>query len=621
MAELSTPGAATTPAEFPIVARLRHGGHLAFDRPLPLVCFHDRKARHELRDVSLELLTRGSPNHLIVEGGAALEEARPALDTLLAATIKEFGHCALVVLAEPSNRNQADVPQRTSPVVTFRFRAAREPERDALRAFQETLCRRKVRGLNIQVRVGDAVGSNALLDTFDGEGISRIVLELDPVFYSSNVGKLRGLLLRDFAERLHPALREMAYRLLDSKQQRTLQCAASLGRRHIDAHVEKIERGLSQLSRSFDLLLLLTPTNGEAAFQRFVSGGCERRPEFHYRTIYIDPDELRRTLYQLPIEKVDDPTLARLLREQREHIDNQLGMVAHRNSPKCLYGSLHVYGGVEDKLYRAGRGIAEAFVSDKDEEDGAVVGAEAFRKRVMQEFEHYRKQDPRFEARVLIRDDVTSLTVSEHTLLVPRTTLLSERRAEALLAHEVGVHLLTYHNGKTQPLELMSTGLAGYDQMQEGLAVIGEYLAGGLTPQRLRLLAARVIAVRQLVSGADFVEVFREVRKTFALPERHAFFVAMRVFRAGGFTKDAIYLRGVLDVLEHLRQGGRFESLLLGKYSAFHAPLVEELRWRKVLNPPALLPRVLKSSGGKRRLSALMGQPRTVFDLCQREAP
>src|SRR5690606_16181284 len=174
MAELSTQGAATTPAEFPIVARLRHGGHLAFDRPLPLVCFHDRKARHELRDVSLELLTRGSPNHLIVEGAAALEEARPALDTLLAATIKEFGHCALVVLAEPSNRNQADAPQRTSPVVTLRFRAAREPERDALRAFQETLCRRKVRGLNIQVRVGDAVGSNALLDTFDGEGISRI---------------------------------------------------------------------------------------------------------------------------------------------------------------------------------------------------------------------------------------------------------------------------------------------------------------------------------------------------------------------------------------------------------------------------------------------------------------
>ena len=619
--KLSLLGALTKPPEFPVLARLSRGGSLAFDRPLPLVCLHDRKARQEPLDHSLELLTRGAPNHVILDGDAALQEARPMIDALLAAAVGDFGCCALVVLSEPADQVEQELPQRTSPIVKVRLHAPSQRERDAAKAFGETLCRRKVRGLKTMVLLGEPIGSHPLLDRFDQEGLSRIVLELDPIFYSRDVRKLRGLLLRDFAERLHPALNEMAYQLVDAKRQRSIQCAASLGRRHISAYVEEIEKGLAQVSQSFDLLLLLTPTNGEAAFQRFVAGGCQRRPEFLYRTIYIDPDELRRTLYQLPIERVDDPTLGRLLREQREHIDDQLSMVAHRNSPRCLYGSLHVYGSVEDRLYRVARGIAEAFMPDEDEQEAAIVGADAFRTRVLQEFEHYRKQDSRFEANVLIRDDVTSLTVSEQTLLVPRTTALSERRTEALLAHEVGVHLLTHHNGKSQPLELMRTGLAGYDQLQEGLAVIGEYLAGGLTPQRLRLLAARVIAVRQLLSGAEFIDVFREVSKTFGLPDRHAFFVAMRVFRAGGFTKDAIYLRGVLEVLEHLRQRRSFEELLLGKYSALHAPLVQELRWRKVLKPPALLPRVLKSSGGKRRLSALMGQPRTVFDLCQREAP
>jgi len=166
----------------------------------------------------------------------------------------------------------------------------------------------------------------------------------------------------------------------------------------------------------------------------------------------------------------------------------------------------------------------------------------------------------------------------------------------------------------------MKSGLAGYDQLQEGLAVVAEYLAGGLTPERLRLLAARVIAVRHLLRGAEFVEVFREVHKTLAIPKRHAFFVTLRVFRGGGFTKDAIYLRGVLDVLEHLRLERSFETLLIGKFSVAHAPLIHELRCRQLLKPPSLLPRALKTASGRRHLSALVGQTRTVFDLCQREA-
>ena len=46
---------------------------------------------------------------------------------------------------------------------------------------------------------------------------------------------------------------------------------------------------------------------------------------------------------------------------------------------------------------------------------------------------------------------------------------------EALLAHEVSVHLLTYCNGAAQGLTIFRTGLAGYDEgVQEGLGVFAE---------------------------------------------------------------------------------------------------------------------------------------------------
>ncbi len=40
----------------------------------------------------------------------------------------------------------------------------------------------------------------------------------------------------------------------------------------------------------------------------------------------------------------------------------------------------------------------------------------------------------------------------------------------------------------------MAIGLAGYEETQEGLAVLAEFLVGGLSPHRLRQLAVRVVA-------------------------------------------------------------------------------------------------------------------------------
>lgn len=612
------------PLPYPIKERVGDTGSVEFDRPLPLVCVHARSSRSHPHDQSLELLTRSTPNHVIIDQAPAIATVHSLMENVLRAALKEYGRCALVELAAPPEP-AASTLSTAAPRVTVRpYSPAAEGVADAIDAFEQELTRLKIRGLRPRVARADAPKLRPALDPFQDPRLSRVLLEIDPVFFSAGEGKLRGLLLRDFAERLHPALAHLAYALLEAKGKQRLGGPCGFGRRHLSPEVDGIERELVRVARSFDLLLLLTPTNGEAAYQRFVASGCEKRPEFLYRTIFIDPDELRRDIFQLPIEHVDDPILARLLREQRDHIDSQLRMVAHRNTTKCLYSSLQVYGSVEDKLHRVARGVIEAFTSDEPgtgDSTSESIDAERFCRLALREFEYYKKQSPSFDAKVVVRDDVSSLTVSEDTLLVPTNTALGQRRAEALLAHEVGTHLLTYFNGKAQPLGLMKSGLAGYDQLQEGLAVVAEYLAGGLTPERLRLLAARVIAVRHLLRGADFIEVFREVHKTLALPRRHAFFVTLRVFRAGGFTKDAIYLRGVLDVLEHLRQDRPLETLLIGKFSAVHEPLVRELRCRQLLCAPTLLPRALKTTSGKKHLAALQGQQRSVFDLCQRETP
>jgi uncharacterized protein (TIGR02421 family) len=186
--------------------------------------------------------------------------------------------------------------------------------------------------------------------------------------------------------------------------------------------------------------------------------------------------------------------------------------------------------------------------------------------------------------------------VSHGNLLIGTRTTVPAARIEALIQHEVGTHILTYLNGKAQPLRQLYVGLPRYEELQEGLAVLSEYLAGGLTRPRLRLLAARVVAARHLVEGASFVDVFRELNTLYGFERRTAFTITMRTFRCGGLTKDAVYLRGLVALLKYLKDGGVLDQLFVGKISLDHIAIIKELQWRKVLHPSPLRPRYLEDS-------------------------
>jgi uncharacterized protein (TIGR02421 family) len=197
------------------------------------------------------------------------------------------------------------------------------------------------------------------------------------------------------------------------------------------------------------------------------------------------------------------------------------------------------------------------------------------------------------------------MMVANGQLLISRNTSMARDRVEALLSHEVGVHLLTYFNGSGHGLQIFRSGLAGYEGAQEGLAVLAEYLAGGMTVARLRLLAARVLAVSGMLSGAGFADTFAMLAKEHGFSERNAFNIALRVHRGGGLAKDAIYLRGLFELLDHLSTGGSLDPFWQGKIASTHFATMQELSARGLLKAPRLMPQFLGIDGADGRLARL----------------
>jgi uncharacterized protein (TIGR02421 family) len=217
-----------------------------------------------------------------------------------------------------------------------------------------------------------------------------------------------------------------------------------------------------------------------------------------------------------------------------------------------------------------------------------------------------------------VRDDITGVFVSKGNLLIGRDARVPRLHVAATLAHEIGTHVLTYYNGQQQPLREFYTGMAGYEPLQEGLAVLAEYLVGGLSRARLRLLAGRVIAVQSIFQGADFIETFCILHKQYNFSQANAFNIAMRVYRGGGYTKDAVYLRGLMNLLSYLAQGGELEMLLLGKISHEQLSFVKELQWRKVLTPAVLRPRYLDQPETQQRLARIR-EGASILELTSEE--
>lgn len=367
------------------------------------------------------------------------------------------------------------------------------------------------------------------------------------------------------------------------------------------------DRTLCEVALKVDFLLAVTPVDVPQAWRRFHGAGYRIEPVFNYRAPSPEIPELYERIEGLDLSPVEDPILGPLLENKREELRTQLDCLQFRNSPRFLESSIALYGGVDGGLLE----IAELILASRAPSGPASrrpherrVGARAFAKRAHRELLRYQQDFPELASKVQILDEIPGIMAFEGDVLVGRDLSLPLARVEALIQHEVGTHVVTYANGGTHPLRMLQVGLPGYEETQEALAVFSEYAVGGLTEARLAQLASRVVAVDGLLRGGSFIEVFNVLRRRHRIPPKSAFQVVSRVFRAGGLTKDAVYLRGVAGLLTYLQDGGDLEPLFVGKLPVSSVQIIPHLRELGLVTPAPLRPRWADDPGAQPRIAA-----------------
>ncbi len=338
-------------------------------------------------------------------------------------------------------------------------------------------------------------------------------------------------------------------------------------------------------------------------------------------TYSIDKKEISSLLELLkalePKIQGEHPMLA-WLRRTLESYQQGLSLLIEIETDRFFEISTQMYGNSKTKLFKGettnldlSRAISHRIsVCSLNDIGESFIQKSAIEFAVSLE-ERIKKRIPTIPLKVEVTDIIASKVVAGmNRVKLRKDARFSELELDALWNHEVESHCLTAHNGNRHPhCDFLSAGGPRTTMTQEGLAVFYEVYAHTMSQLRFLSLCNRVEAVSLVENGASFIDLYRWYKDRTDSP-LEAFFNTQRIFRGaklsggGPFTKDVVYLPGLLSVYNFLKFAVKnqnrllLETLVCGRMSLEDVSTLAWLRTHGIIEPPHFIPDWLKNWEG-----------------------
>ncbi|MDC0337920.1 flavohemoglobin expression-modulating QEGLA motif protein [Flavobacteriales bacterium] len=450
-----------------------------------------------------------------------------------------------------------------------------------------------------KIALPDIENTTAINDVFKGRGYNLefitahfnktlvLATEVKKVYCSELTGDNYPKVIKSLQQKLKEAILNNANYFSRNLTNWKHNIQSKLLSRNIDNSILHVDKGMHRLLKNFELLGFVNPINSTTEKRKFFKSQYTEPPKFKYSPIKINPYELKQELHSLKVQDISDVTIRHLYESVINSYFDKIDLLGSLNTSKFLYNSLRYFGRPSKKDIQN----AEYFLHLPD------VAGESKRAPslgVDEAIESFREglDSYGFNSKIKLSKRVISQVMvlnAKKTILFRSDAKFTRAEINALVAHEIEVHMVTTINSNQQKLQLFNLGLPVNTMTQEGLAILAEYLSGNITMKRLKKLAYRVIVVDMMCSGADFVECFYFLTTTHNLEENDAYSLVTRIFRGGGFTKDYLYLSGFVKILRFWEEGNSLVPLLVGKTSLRFYNTIEEMMERDMIQKPQFI--------------------------------
>lgn len=387
--------------------------------------------------------------------------------------------------------------------------------------------------------------------------------------------------------------------------------------------IEQLDASLVQASKKIKVLNALAwPVDAE---ENFLSGWRKGNPKLP--TVSITPPDIKssvKALDEIFIKCNQDDPVEKFIAETALSYSYAGRMLMHVGTPEFTEYSIKIYGR-PDAVYklqgltavdgaRFFLDITENLLGNPNIQPTETnISAADFASWLKAEVDEFFQHD---SVKVVVDEKLSSKALAGATRIRVRgNAVFSQLDKDQLLHHEAFVHTATQLNGRKQ-MNLQSLGLGAprTTRTQEGIAVIAELATNSIDLNRLRRIALRVIAVKKALDGADFIDLFKFFLES-GQTEQESVKSAQRIFRGGAvkggvvFTKDSVYLQGLLEVHTFLRLAIRenkpnlVKNLFAGRLTMADALRLDPYFENGWLKPPVYMP---TWASDLRRLAAML---------------
>ncbi|WP_035415266.1 flavohemoglobin expression-modulating QEGLA motif protein [Ferrimonas kyonanensis] len=500
-------------------------------------------------------------------------------DGLIAALEQQFGH---VLVFDLHSYNYQRIERKVPVFNIGTSQIDMERWGPVVQRFNRELGRIRLPNLSVESRLDEVFQGRGYLIAHTTARFDRTLVlptEVKKVFMDEHSGELYPQVMAALALGLKEAFTQTSARFERQFNRRRQASKHQMLASRIDPNVVALDNALYQLAKGMETLPYINPVNLQQEKQRYLANPNRYRPDFRYRQQRLNPFAFREGLYRLPFDSVADVGVRQLYQQVADNLSLRVELITSVGSDRFRYNSLRYYGRPDERTLKQAGFLLQAATMPEVNDTRLTVDQVCERLRG-----HAREHGIACQVQTSGTLAAKAMVMSEQaSLMINRHARFSEREAKALAHHELGVHMTTTINGRAQPLKLLSLGLPGNTETQEGLAILAEYHGGCLTLGRLRLLAARVVAVDSMLRDDHLPTTVNRLIEEAGLDQDDAFTVAARAYRGGGLTKDYQYLSGFCIMLS-LHQQRDLSPLYTGKCALAYLDILEELCQRGWLN-------------------------------------
>lgn len=341
------------------------------------------------------------------------------------------------------------------------------------------------------------------------------------------------------------------------------------------------------IENTFPFYAWLIPANASQEKKKFFSNSAYN-PQFKYNFDQKVLDELENKIETINIpESVVEGFYCKLRQEYLRKIE----LIKNIGQPdEFARVSKNIYGDFAAEDIEFAEEVLNTYPDDGFRE---IVGAV----KIKNELERKIKANNVNNWKVALRKNIASkVTVKprENTVYVKSDYKFFPPEVERLKVHEIAVHLFRAENGANQEYRIFKSGLAGYLEAEEGLAVYFENKKGVCDPQQMKIYAARLKAVEVALKNS-FRSTFETLKKW--LPQEMAYRLCQRAKRgitdtssAGALTKDIHYITGYRKVKKLLDTNDVLNELFTGKVGLDDVKNIKKLLSEGRIRKPVHIP-------------------------------